>query len=812
MKRLVVLIFIVLLSMQISQLFAIDDTSVAKRGDFSGKVALADGQPISYATVLLKSINKYTQTDEKGNFTIPNIPYGDYEVSIQSLEIDDKLFQLRFNRYYKPKVFEVNSSVFMLDEAVILKKTKKRELETKGFSVAVVEPKKVALQSIQTNELLDRTVGVRVRQEGGLGSRINYNINGMSGNAIRIFIDGVPASNFGRSFSLNSIPPSLIERIEVYKGVLPGHLSEDALGGAINIVMKQKARNALVTSYSFGSFNTHQWDMNGSMRKENGFTVLGSAFYNYSDNNYKVWGEDIVSKDYMGSLRSAGKVKRFHDAYESYGTNIRIGFSDVSWADRVFLGGIFSKNYKERQHGITMRNVYGDRHSRRQANIIRLNYEKNNLLVNGLSLKADGSMSFNTRQAIDTVGIMYDWTGKPIQKPDGSYVEYSSGAEASKQKTTLKNKNTSYMMRVNLGYAINKNHRIYINHLFNDFDRKYSDKYEQAALQKLRITRDLRKNVFSATYENSLFESKLKTSFFYKYYSQKVISNEPRQVESSGGKITYEVDRRVKEISYPGFGVTGSYSPINEVTFLASAERTIRMPDENELFGNEAENLLDAITLEPEKSINVNFGVSLGTFYFKKHSLRLNALAYYRNIKGMIREAMTLSTSDYTQFENLDDVLSKGVDAELFYTYNDRFNISLSASKFDVLFNKEFNEQGVRYSYYKQQIRNEPSFKFSGNVSYTCNNFIQKDSKFHIYANISHVGSFYKDWKNLGSENLAIIPSQSPVGAGFTYTLPSRKIVFGFTAKNIFDEQIFDNFRLQKPGRSFHGKVTYYIF
>lgn len=811
MKKVWAFIVLVVFSVQTSKLYAVDNMQ-NRRGNFSGRVVLADGQPIFNATVYLKSINKHTQTDDKGHFTISNIPYGNYDVSIHSIEIDDKSFQVRFNWQYKPTDFEVTSSVFMLDEAIITKKTKKRELETKGFSVAVVEPKEVVLQSIQTNELLDRTVGVRVRQEGGLGSRINYNINGMSGNAIKIFIDGVPASNFGRSFSLNSIPPSLIERIEVYKGVLPGNLSEDALGGAINIVMKQKAKNSLVSSYSFGSFNTHQWDVNGSLRKENGFTVLGSAFYNYSDNDYKVWGEDIVSKDYMGSLKSAGKVRRFHDAYESYGTNIRVGFSGVSWADRIFLGGVFSKNYKERQHGITMRNVYGDRHSRRQANVIRLNYEKSNLLLNGLSLKVDGSVSFNTRQAIDTVGIMYDWTGKPIQKPDGSFVEYVNGAEASRQKTAVKNKNTSYVVRANLEYAINQHHSFYINHLFNDFDRKYSDEFEQIALQKLRITRDLQKNIFSATYENSLFESKLKTSFFYKHYSQKVVSNEPRQVESAGGKIRYEVDKRVKEISFPGFGFTSSYSPINEVTILASAERTIRMPDENELFGNEAENLLDAITLEPEKSVNTNLGISLGTFYFKKHALRFNALVYYRNIKGMIREAMTLSTADYTQFENLDDVLSKGFDTEFFYTYDDRFSVSLSASKFDVLFNKEFNEQGVKYSYYKEQIRNEPSFKFSGNVSYTWNNFIQKDSKFHIYTDINYIGSFYKDWKNIGSENLAVIPSQSPVGFGFTYTLPSQKIVFGFTAKNIFDEQIFDNFRLQKPGRSFHGKITYYIF
>ncbi len=182
---------------------------------------------------------------------------------------------------------------------MVTHKTEKTQIETRGFAVNTIETRKVALQSIQTNELLDRSAGVRIRQDGGLGSNINYNINGLSGNAVRIFIDGVPSSNFGSSFSLNSIPPALIERIEVYKGVVPGHLSQDALGGAINIVLKKQSRNTLVTSYSAGSFNTHQWNMAGTYRKNNGFTVDGSAFYNYSDNSYKVWGRSIAFKGYL---------------------------------------------------------------------------------------------------------------------------------------------------------------------------------------------------------------------------------------------------------------------------------------------------------------------------------------------------------------------------------------------------------------------------------------------------------------------------------------------------------------------------------
>jgi outer membrane cobalamin receptor len=125
-----------------------------------------------------------------------------------------------------------------------------KEIATQGYAVNVIDTKGIEMQSIQANELLDRSAGVRIRQSGGLGSRIEYNINGLSGNSIRIFINGTPIANYGPSFSLSSIPTSMIERIEVYKGVVPAHLSDDALGGAINVVLKRSSGNSLGASYS----------------------------------------------------------------------------------------------------------------------------------------------------------------------------------------------------------------------------------------------------------------------------------------------------------------------------------------------------------------------------------------------------------------------------------------------------------------------------------------------------------------------------------------------------------------------------------
>ena len=789
---------------------------IAQSNLLSGTVKYENGKPVADATVVIKSNNRHVLTDEKGRFEFDNVSYGKYEIEVISIEIQQKTFSVRFSENKKHFSLIVVPSEINLNEVVVSTNSIKKEIETKGFAVNVIETQKIAVQSIQTNELLERTAGVKVRQDGGLGSHVHYNINGLSGEAIKVFIDGVPTSNYGPTFSLSSIPPALIERIEVYKGVVPGHLSEDALGGAINIILKQQRKKSLTTSYSYGSFNTHQWNATGNYRWKNGLTFEGSAFYNYSDNNYKVWGDDIyfidASNENLGKvIESDGKkVKRFHDAYESLGGKFNFGFTNVKWADQFLIGGVLSKDYKEVQNGVTMKRVYGNRHNRRRSNVATLNYSKENLFTKGLFLKVDATHSYLKRQVIDTINTRYDWNG-PIIKEDGSYLTYANGAvEANKMKTAEINKDYTNMVRGNLGYHINDNHTFYTNYMFNNFERKISDVYQPSAIQELTNTRDLRKNVLSFTYESLFLSDKLRTNIFYKLYFQKVTSNEPTLQNGD-----YIINKIHKNVEKDGYGLTLSYAILPNLYLLGSAEEAIRMPSANEIFGNVAseENLvLSSFDLKPEKSINVNLGFNFGTYKINDHSFNLNTSFYYRDTKDMIRNTYTTGNETSSQYKNLESVETKGFDAELNYNYADKVNFRFNVSKFDVLFNTKYGENGDTYSYYRMQICNEPSLKINGNITYFHNDLILKDSKASIYYNISYVNSFLRSWSNVGSKNLDEVPTQYPMDLGLTYTFPKDKIVVSLDAKNILDKQAYDNFGLQKPGRAFYIKMTYFIF
>lgn len=789
-------------------LFFFSLSVLSQASPFSGKVKLKNGKPVANATVAIEKLNAFALTEDDGSFKFGKIKHGRYKVVVFSLEINKKEFDIELGKDSKSFVFEVEPSQIDLNEVVVSANSVKKTIETKGFAVNVIETQKIATQSIQTNELLDRTAGVRVRQDGGLGSHITYNINGLSGNAVKVFIDGVPSSNFGSSFSLNSIPPSLIERIEIYKGVVPGYLSEDALGGAINIILKERRKNSLTTSYSFGSFNTHQWNATGNQRWDNGLTIDGSLFYNYSDNDYKVWGDDIEFKKPGGGIiytHGKTKVKRFNDAYESLGGKFNFGFTNVSWADQLLIGGVFSKDYKEIQNGTTMKLVYGDRHTKRNSGVVTLSYNKNDFLIEGLSLKLDANHSYLKRQVIDTVGYIYDWNGR-IQDTNGEYIQYNGGSQMGDYKTAAINIDHVNMARANLSYRVHKNHILYASYLFNDFEREVSDEYQAAAIQQLRNTRDLQKRTFSFTYENLAFSNKLRTNLFYKHYFQKVTSNEP-YLDSKTKE--YDINVIQKEIDYNGYGITLSYALRPNLYLLGSAEKALRLPNANELFGNDSENLLASPTLEPEKSFNANIGVNYD-IKFNKHTVGINTSVFYRDTQGMIRQGFHASSFTTSQFENLEDVLSKGIDAEVNYAYTDKINFRFNVSKFDVLFNTKYDKKGDPYQYYRKQVRNEPSFKFNANLTYLHKDLFLKKSKTAIFYNINYVKGFSRHWPG-GSRNLDLIPDQYPMDLGITYTFPKNKVVLGLDAKNILNQQVYDNFGLQKPGRAFYAKITYFI-
>ena len=774
----------------------------------SGKVTSTERETVSYATVHLKGTTRGCMTDDDGGFSI-QAPEGDYTIVVSMLgfeTVEQPISLINGKETNLNIIIKEENSV--LNEIVIIGNNEASLLKKKGFAVNMVSGGSLNLQSIQATELLDKTAGVRIRQSGGVGSKTDYNINGLSGNSVRVFINGISIRNYGSSFSLSSIPSEQIERIEVYKGVVPAHLSEDALGGAINVILKQNvSANNLRASYSYGSFNTQQMSVDGSYKDhKTGLTFDGSVYYNSTVNDYKVWGDQVYITNVDTWKLNYIKAKRFHDGYESYGFRGNIGFTDIKWADSFMIGLHYSDMDKDIQHGGTMEVVYGNRRTGQQTKMASLKYDKKDFLVENLDVHSVASYTHSNRWVVDTIPDIYYWNGERLwNEGKQSYYKWNKGGGEAGIATLADNLEKSMAFRMNVSYALHPQHHFHVNYFFNDFSRDLTDPLLPQAEQALTETRNIAKHIWGGTYENEWMDGRLKTFVFFKHYIQSVSLADPVKTGN-----TYEVTQIDRRVSHNGYGAGIAYELFPKVLLQSSYENALRMPESIELLGNKSENINATHQLEPEKSHNINLGLLLGAFNWKRHSMKGDINFFVRNIFDMIQRGET-STDGYYGYENLGKVLSKGFDAEYSYEYDNKLFLTSGISLFNARFNLRYNETGAEYSYYKDRLRNAPYFTMNTGAEYVWTNVLQKNSRLRLNYQFGYVHKFYKNWKSIGGENKAIIPTQDVHNLGMIYTFPDKKISVGLNAKNILNKQVFDNWALQKPGRSFHVKISYRI-
>jgi outer membrane receptor protein involved in Fe transport len=779
----------------------------AVKSTVSGIVRHENGKPVEFVIVSVGELSQSSVTNEKGEYSLI-LPPGEHLIRFSHLNFVTREQAVSLSSDGRATVDVVlEEEVRSLQEVTVSAMSEKRELETKGFTVNVIEVQKTALQSVRTNELLDRTAGVRVRQSGGMGSATNYNLNGMSGSSVKVFIDGIPVSTYGASFSLNSIPPSLIERIEIYKGVIPAYLSDDALGGAINVVLKKGIRNNIDASVLYGSFNTQQVNFNALFReKKTGFTVKASGFYNYSDNDYEVYGK-FVRNILPNGRYDYVRARRFNDAYRSFGGQVEAGFTGVRWADRFYLSYNGSDDYNEIQHGTYMSVPYKGRFTKSSANVFGVNYRKNDFIARGLEFTLNGMHSRRREVVTDTVRWNYNWfgeislglDGKPILRPNGAQQGAPTINHINRYITTF---------RAGLNYELGRGHKIILNHIFYAVDRTQQDFMRSEAERNFVGTRDLHKNITSLAYE--IKTGKLTGTLFGKHYRQRIEKMEPvlQTVESQSVRVEERVDSR-KDAT--GFGLAASWQVLPKLLLLASAERAVRMPSEGEVFGSPGENIVENTSLRAEISDNLNIGFKAGAFSVAEHKLEASASIFIRDTKDKIVQRINPRLNDAVQtdpFENLGKTKSKGFEAELNYTFGKNLHIALNMSRFNSTFNIRHDPNGREYDYFDKQLPNEPFFTLNGMARYTLHDVLQKGASLNLSYNCGFVESFYTTW--LETEDFKV-PRQFVQDAGASYVFPNKKIAASFDVKNIFDRQVYDNFAVQKQGRAFYLKLSYTI-
>ncbi|KAA0989065.1 TonB-dependent receptor [Dyadobacter aurulentus] len=764
-----------------------------------GTVKDSRGDLLVGAAVVLNGLDKSALTDSSGAFRIAAPARNLYTVSIQFIGYKKLVKTLSEKDLRKNDlIFTLQDDHTQLSEVEILGKTETQQARLQPIKAEVINTKAVQEQPSTLVELMNRSAGIRIRQTGGLGSNAGLMMNGFQDRAIKNFRDGIPLDYLGAGYNISLVPVNMLERVEVYKGVLPTALGADALGGAVNMVTKKSLYRYAEASYEVASFNTHRASVNALYTDSTRHFFLGAdAFLNKSDNNYKV---DVIVTDQETAARTPATVRLFHNKFTNYYAEAYGGLTNLKWADELRAGITWFNINRQNQYGASMAQPFGASVSRQYSVIPTLRYRKKFGRL-GLDQFLTAS-SINTTQ-VDTVRGTYDWYGNFIPSP-------SRRGEISMRGTLSDIKFSYFTSRTHLGYQLSENHLAEINVVSTHIGRTGRDPLgltlPETGQDILSLPAKYYKIIGAAGVQSSFFNDKLTNNLIAKFFHY---NTSTIHVDIYGTALGEH-----RATSENSFGIAEALKfALTPNTFIrASAEAATRLPEQDEMFGDgnfHRSNFL----LKPEKSTNINLGFRTE----KRNAYSLEINSFYRITKDLILR-MPIDFL-FTQNQNVESVKGLGLETDLTVSIKPwlRANGNFTYQDFRLFDTSNRLKE-------KSRLRNTPYFFANLGLNSTINHVGGK-GKIHLYYFFTFVREYYLDYipKSLEPDGFLglwgkakfdapnIIPNQALHSAGFTYNPGGERFSIGFQAKNFLNARVYDNFRIQNAGRSLHLKVNYIL-
>lgn len=758
-----------------------------------GTVTDLNGEPLQSAVIRIEGVGNCGVTNLSGKYET-KIASGTYKMTVSLLGFKDETKEIKVTSRPTTQDFTLQEDYKLLGEVVVLAPSHSEAIQNSTYSAVSLDVKPLVASLDNLNQLVTQSSGVRIREEGGVGSNFDLSISGLSGNAIRYFVNGIPLSSLGSGVTLANIPVNLVERVEIYKGVVPPELGLDALGGAVNIVTKSNRDNYLDLSLNAGSFHTFGVDLNGQYRHDpSGVTIRGNMSMKTSKNDYimrdvKVWNEEA----YEYQLQDR---RRFHDGYRSALAQLEVGVTNKAWADEAFIGVSYSASESEIQTGLRQTKVIGEAFRSRDALGFSARYAKRDFILQGLSANFHLSRTNDHILLTDTAFRMYNW--------DGTYVETNYNEVLKRRKAIRHTIRPTWTARTNLSYALTPNSSINFNyslsamenHRYDDVDPEFDESRDQIST-----------HIFGLSYGHYFMDGRLHTSLFLKDYLFQAVINQDDLPFITGADL---IDRKASK-NHLGYGFGLRYTLLSELSAKFSFERATRLPTAREFLGNGI-NIYPNLLLKPEQAYNFNLGL-YGTIQLH-HSQRINyeTSFFYRSVENYIHRMV--SSDVESQYDNIGASRILGVEAEVKYSYKNILDLTVNSTYLDDRDMSKVTSVGKVNPTYNYRIPNKPWSYTNAILGANWFNPIGlKGSMVRFNLTYGYIHRFYLTWEAFGSnESKAIIPSQNNLSASIAWSFKNDKYSFSLQGENLLNEKQYDNYMLQKPGRAFYGKFRLFL-
>ena len=696
--------------------------------------------------------------------------YVGYETAIDTLKSSIKKHTIR-----------LRANARELDGVVVTGKSKVQFMRESPEAITVINGKDLQGRSVSLETILDKTIGLKVGQTGGLGSSSRIIVHGLEGNRIQILWDGIPMSTSDGTFSLDEIPIDIIERIEVYKSIIPARFGCDGLGGAVNIVTKEFSTDYLDASYELGSYQTHKGSVFSRKNFPKSGILLGAGgYYTSAKNDYS----------FRVPERENLLVKRDHDRFRSYMLKWKVAFTKF-WFDEISTEFGYYNRFNETQ-GV-LKNI---QHAENKSGMFMLENKliKSGILNNRLNFESHFSLSHTTNNFVDTARVNHDFEGDIYPSPNGQ-------GETGDVPHNSNDKGLEINERINLDYKLSTNHNLNLNTLINYAQRQPNDDIasQHAGFIIGGFPSKKTSIVSGLTWDAKLFGRKLTNMFSAKYFH---LHSEIEDLTSY--EMIEAPKKKSNTTSQIGWIEAMKYEPFRGFHLKVSYQRAIRLPNSQELFGDGIITF-PAAGLKPEKSHNFNLGFLID----KNDVLGLSRLqfevnGFYMQVSDMIKLMKQHMAAGYV---NAEKVHIKGIETEL------KLDISPTVYAYGNLTYQDVRD--VLDYLPGTQAPNPTKGLRLPNIPYLFANFGAEYHSDRLFKNWyvkafwdgKFTEEFFYFWELTELQKRRIPRSfVNDIGLLLTY---KNKYSIALECHNLMNKEVWDQFRQPLAGRTFHLKFRY---
>ena len=741
--------------------------------ELSGKITdKATQKPLIGADIYLKELKKGTNADTQGNFHLKGIPEGNYTILCSYLgyqTFSKKIYlkgQERLDISLKEQAEEI-SGVTVSGKSIAHQK------KEESMPVTVIDMSNMRGTVSNVQDILAKTVGVTLRTSGGVGSSSRISVRGLEGKRIGFFIDELPMTEQTDYLDINDIPVDMIDRIEIYKGVVPARFGGSSLGGAINIVIREYPDKYADLSYGYESFNTHK--AQGVFKrnlKARGLVFGIGGGYTTSDNNY------TFDSPYREGLR----ITRNHDKYRKY----IIGGSFKAkkwWFDEVEFEPVVVKTYKEIQ-GIEydIREAHSESLMAGLANKLT----KDNFLTEGLNFDMFSGVVLTKMNFIDKATRRYEWDGSSYPTPSryGGEVGYNFPSDSDDQKL-------SFINKTNLEYIINERHSFNFNSVFSIAKGTPKDELKTLSLGK-QVNFDSRMHswVSGLTYDLRSLDDVFLNSLTVRYY-QYTMHTQMAPLFVPG---KYDVD-----LQKNNWGVNNAlrYRFLPSLMGKLSAGYEVRIPSESELLGDGI-SVVPSADLLPERNASANIGLLFDLTGKHPSNAQIEMNFFYMYLQDMIRYTAGLIGA---QYQNFGEMRTLGVEFEAKADVLPSLYAYVNTTYQDLRDTRDYEPASTVPNPTKnKRMPNIPYLMANAGMEFHRENlFGGSGQNTRLFADVAFVEEYFYDFE-LTQLQKRRIPRSTTIDIGFEHSFLNNKLFISGKLRNVTNEKTLSEFNRPLPG------------